>query len=82
MKSKLFYQWLAGQLDGDGCFHVTPLGVCIVTVTTHTLDEDMIDNMHYILGIGHLYYKPNQNCYVYSLQQKSHVIDLLHNVNG
>lgn len=80
----LFFQWLAGQLDGDGNFHIrfNRNHDCTVSIVTHTLDFRMLQYVKDTLGVGHMQYRADKNCYVFNIYRKLHIIDLLNNING
>jgi len=61
MDNKLFYMWLAGQVDGDGCFYLGPNGYCTASISTNTLDLPMFEYIKDNLGFGYIYPVPNEN---------------------
>jgi ubiquinol-cytochrome c reductase cytochrome b subunit len=41
-KKKRFSQWLAGFIDGDGCFLLSKRGYTSLEITTSSKDEEML----------------------------------------
>jgi hypothetical protein len=44
-KDKRFSQWLAGFIDGDGCFLVSKRGYTSLEITTSSKDEEMLNKI-------------------------------------
>lgn len=45
--------WLAGILEGEGCFRITEQGT--ITIVLDMTDEDVVRRAHRVAGVGHLH---------------------------
>lgn len=78
----LFYQWLAGVIDGDGCFYINPKGYCVVTITMGTVDLPLLEYVRDTLGYGQVLKASGANAFRFSLTKKSNTILLVNALNG
>lgn len=78
---KKFNEWLAGLIDGDGCFGITQkeYGNCEITVGLE--DEKMLNQIRNKFG-GSLKLRSGSNSIRYRLSNKEGLIKLLNAVNG
>jgi len=79
--SNSFNQWLAGLIDGDGCFLLNKKGYASLEITMDIRDEHCLNIIKNIYG-GSLKLRSNDNAIRYRLHHKSGLLKLIHNING
>jgi Proton-conducting membrane transporter/LAGLIDADG endonuclease len=80
-KDKVFFEWLAGVIDGDGYFHLSKKGTARFTVTMDIRDKKALYEIKQKLG-GSIYTIANANALRYQLSHKKGLILLINEVNG
>ena len=76
-----FYYWLAGLIDGDGCYVLDKGKYPFIDVSAHTVD---IKNLYHIkrkFG-GSVKAVKNEKCVRYNLYEKKRIIHFIHSING
>jgi len=81
LKDKKFKEWLAGLIDGDGCFGVTDGKYTNCEITTGIEDEKMLCQIQNKFG-GSVQKRSGVNAIRYRLRNKDGMINLVNAVNG
>lgn len=81
IKSQEFCQWLAGVIDGDGCFQVSKQGYTSCEITMGILDERCLRYIQNALG-GSVKMRSGVKAFRWRLQNKEGMITLINCVNG
>lgn len=76
-----FYEWLAGVIDGDGCFLLSKKGYASLEITTQLRDKKMLYLIKQKFGGSIKLYSGN-NYLRYRLHHKKGLIDLMNKING
>ena len=76
-----FNEWLAGLIDGDGCFLLNKKGYVSLEITMEIRDEHCLNIIKNNYG-GSLKLRSNANAIRYRLHHKSGLLKLIHNING
>ena len=76
-----FNEWLAGLIDGDGCFLLTRKGYASLEITLALRDEHCLNIIKNIYG-GSLKLRSGSNSLRYRLHHKSGLLNLINDVNG
>ena len=79
--NKKFRQWLAGLIDGDGCFTYSKKGYAGLEITMDIRDERAIMYIKNIYG-GSVKLRSNANALRYRLHHKEGLLRLINDVNG
>jgi len=74
-------QWLAGLLDGDGCFLVSSSGYTSCEITMDLRDEHALQQIKTKLG-GSVKLRAGTKSIRYRLHHRKGILELLHRVNG
>lgn len=80
-----FNKWLAGFIDGDGCFHLRPPRANGNRDASLSISQALWNNSILLLlkeTLGGNIYKKQGNTIVYVLSKREHLISLMHKVNG
>ena len=80
-RNNAFNEWLAGLIDGDGCFLLTRKGYASLEITMYIRDEHCLSIVKNIYG-GSLKLRSNSNSIRYRLHHKSGLLNLINDVNG
>ena len=80
-KETRFNQWLAGIIDGDGCFLLSLAGYCSCEITVALADERLLRIIQNKLG-GSIKLRSGVKAIRWRLHNKSGIIDLVNRVNG
>jgi LAGLIDADG endonuclease len=80
-KQNIRYQWLAGLIDGDGCFLVSSKSYGSLEITVSSDDETMLQKIKQEFG-GSIKPRPNLKALRYRLHHAPGLKKLLHSVNG
>ena len=80
-KETLFNQWLAGLIDGDGCFLVSKAGYSSCEITVALADERMLRIVQNKLG-GAIKPRSGVQAIRWRLHNRAGMIDLVNRVNG
>ena len=76
-----FNQWLAGLIDGDGCFQLTKKGYASLEITMDIRDEHALQIVKNVYG-GSIKLRSGANALRYRLHHKSGLLKLINDVNG
>ena len=79
--SIIFFEWLAGAIDGDGYFNLSKGGTARFTLTMDIRDKGALYEIKHKLG-GSIYTIANANALRYQLSHKKGLILLINGVNG
>lgn len=79
-KSK-FNQWLAGLIDGDGCFLISKQGYASFEITIQTRDKKCLFLIKQKFG-GSIKIRSGIDCVRYRMQHRKGLLDLINAVNG
>lgn len=74
-------QWLAGLIDGDGCFLLSKKGYAALEITMDIRDERALQTVKNIYG-GSIKLRSNANALRYRLHHKEGFLNLIQDVNG
>lgn len=80
-KNNKFNEWLAGLIDGDGCFGITQKKYSNCEITVGIEDEKMLRLIQNKFG-GSIKLRSGSNSIRYRLQNKEGMIKLINSVNG
>lgn len=80
-KNKKFYEWLAGLIDGDGCFLLSQKGYGSLEVTVDIRDSYCLYIIKNEYG-GSIKLRSGSNSVRYRLHHKEGLLRLLNNLNG
>ena len=81
LSDKKFSQWLAGVIDGDGCFQLSKKGYASLEIVMETRDKHCLYLIKQKFG-GSIKVKSNVNWLRYRLHHKKGLIFLVDKVNG
>ena len=81
LSDKKFSQWLAGVIDGDGCFQLSKKGYASLEIVMEIRDKHCLDLIKHKFG-GSVKEKSNVNWLRYRLHHKKGLIFLVDKVNG
>jgi len=76
-----FKQWLAGLIDGDGCFTLSKKEYAGLEITMDIRDERALQSVKNIYG-GSIKLRSNTNALRYRLHHKEGLLSLVNDVNG
>ena len=76
-----FKQWLAGLIDGDGCFSLSKKGYASLEITMDTRDERALQAVKNVYG-GSIKLRSNAKALRYRLHHKEGLLNLINDVNG
>jgi len=79
--SSPFSQWLAGLIDGDGCFLLSKNGYASLEITMDIRDEHCLNLIKNTYG-GSIKLRSNSYSLRYRLHHKSGLLHLIHDING
>jgi hypothetical protein len=80
-KDLKFKQWLAGLIDGDGCFSLSKKGYASLEITMDIRDERALQVIKNVYG-GSIKLRSNAKALRYRLHHKDGLINLINDVNG
>ena len=80
-KDERFYEWLAGFIDGDGCFLLTKKGYASLEIVTQLRDKKCLYFIKQTFGGSVKLYSGN-NYLRYRLHHKEGLLNLINKVNG
>lgn len=75
------YQWLAGLIDGDGCFTISSKQYVALEITVASADEVMLMSVKQLFG-GQVKLRAGSKSIRYRLHHQQGLIKLLHAING
>lgn len=76
-----FNEWLAGLIDGDGCFLLSSKGYASLEIVMEVRDKACLYLIKQKFG-GSIQVRSGLNHLRYRLHHKKGLLDLIHNVNG
>jgi len=76
-----FQQWLAGLIDGDGCFSLSKKGYASLEITMDVRDERALQAVKNVYG-GSIKLRSGANAMRYRLHNKEGLLNLINGVNG
>lgn len=76
-----FYNWLAGLIDGDGCFQISKKGYLSLEITTEFRDLPLLMFIKNKLG-GSVKLRSGAKAYRYRLHHNKSIIPLIYSLNG
>ena len=76
-----FKQWLAGLIDGDGCFSLSKKGYASLEITMDIRDERALQAVKNVYG-GSIKLRSGVSALRYRLHNKEGLLNLIHDVNG
>ena len=76
-----FKQWLAGLIDGDGCFTLSKKGYAGLEITMDIRDERALQTVKNVYG-GSIKLRSNSNALRYRLHHKEGLLSIIKDVNG
>ena len=80
-KNKTWNEWLAGLIDGDGCFLLSKKGYASLEITMDIRDEHALQIIKNVYG-GSIKLRSGANALRYRLHHKSGLLNLICDVNG
>jgi hypothetical protein len=79
--SQAFHEWLAGLIDGDGCFQLSKKGYASLEITMDIRDKHCLYQIKQRFG-GSVKMKSGINFLRYRLHHKKGLLDLIQSING
>jgi len=79
--NKIWQEWLAGLIDGDGSFNLTKKGYASLEITMDIRDEHALQIIKNVYG-GSIKLRSGANALRYRLHHKSGLLVLINDVNG
>lgn len=76
-----FKEWLAGLIDGDGCFHLSKKGYANLEITMDIRDERALSQIKNKYG-GSIKLRSGANALRYRLHHKTGLLNLINDING
>jgi len=76
-----FNQWLAGLIDGDGCFLLSKKGYASLEIVAHIRDKNCLYQIKQKFG-GAIKLRTNLNHLRYRMHHKQGMLDIINAVNG
>lgn len=76
-----FHQWLAGLIDGDGCFQLTKKGYASLEITMDIRDSICLYKIKNYYG-GSIKIRSGTNSIRYRLHHKEGLLKLINDING
>lgn len=76
-----FNQWLAGIIDGNGCFMISKKDHCSLEIIVNHHNIKMLRYIQNQFG-GSIKLRAGANAYRYRIQNKDTLIQIVHRVNG
>jgi hypothetical protein len=76
-----FNEWLAGLIDGDGCFLLSKKGYASLEITMDIRDERALQIIKNVYG-GSIKLRSGANALRYRLHHKAGLLAIIQNVNG
>jgi hypothetical protein len=80
-ENKIWNEWLAGLIDGDGSFLLTKKGYASLEITMDIIDEHALQTIKNVYG-GSIKLRSGANALRYRLHHKSGLLNLINDVNG
>jgi hypothetical protein len=80
-EDKRFNQWLAGLIDGDGCFQLSKKGYASLEIVAHIRDKNCLYQIKQKFG-GAVKLRANLNHLRFRMHHKQGMLDIINAVNG
>lgn len=80
-EEKRFNQWLAGLIDGDGCFLLSKKGYASLEIVSHIRDKHCLYQIKQKFG-GAVKLRANLNHLRFRMHHKQGMLDIINAVNG
>jgi hypothetical protein len=80
-EDKRFNQWLAGLIDGDGCFQLSKKGYASLEIVAHIRDKNCLYQIKQKFG-GAVKLRSNLNHLRFRMHHKQGMLDIINAVNG
>ena len=80
-EEKIFNQWLAGLIDGDGCFQLSKKGYASLEIVSHIRDKNCLYQIKQKFG-GAVKLRTNLNHLRFRIHHKQGMLDIIKAVNG
>jgi hypothetical protein len=80
-EDKRFNQWLAGLIDGDGCFLLSKKGYASLEIVAHIRDKNCLYQIKQKFG-GAVKLRANLNHLRFRMHHKQGMLDIINAVNG
>jgi hypothetical protein len=80
-EDKRFNQWLAGLIDGDGCFQLSKKGYASLEIVAHIRDKNCLYQIKQKFG-GAVKLRTNLNHLRFRIHHKQGMLDIIKAVNG
>ena len=80
-KDLRFKEWLAGLIDGDGCFLLSKKGYASLEITMHIRDQRALQAVKNIYG-GSIKLRAGVSALRYRLHNKKGIFNLINDING
>jgi hypothetical protein len=80
-EDKKFNQWLAGLIDGDGCFLLSKKGYASLEIIAHIRDKNCLYQIKQKFG-GAIKIRTNLNHLRFRMHHKQGMLDIINAVNG
>jgi hypothetical protein len=80
-EDKVFNQWLAGLIDGDGCFLLSKKGYASLEIVSHIRDKNCLYQIKQKFG-GSIKIRAGLNHLRYRLHHKLGLLNLIDKING
>nr|YP_004072427.1 hypothetical protein HPOM_18 [Ogataea polymorpha]ADT63573.1 hypothetical protein HPOM_18 [Ogataea polymorpha] len=77
----IFNTWLAGIIDGDGCFNLSKQGYASLEITMDIRDKEVLYLMKHKLG-GSIKHRSGAKALRYRLHHKAGILDVINRING
>jgi hypothetical protein len=76
---KKFNEWLAGLIDGNGCFYLSPKGYASLSISMNIRDSLILFKIKEKYG-GHINFIYGEKAMVYTISKKSDLLNLINSV--
>jgi len=80
-EDKQFNQWLAGLIDGEGCFKLSKKGYASLEIVSHIRDKNCLYQIKQKFG-GAVKLRTNLNHLRFRMHHKQGILDIINAVNG
>lgn len=80
-KDLKFKEWLAGLIDGDGCFTLSKKGYAGLEITMDIRDERALQTVKNVYG-GSIKLRSNAKALRYRLHHKEGLLNIINDING
>ncbi len=81
LENQKFNRWLAGLIDGDGCFQLSKKGYASLEIVAHIRDKNTLYQIKQKFG-GSIKLRAGLNLLRYRMHHKQGMLNLINSVNG